>query len=306
MGKREKRERESSGRNQPGCGHNSGLLHERRSIRFRFVTGMKMIRLEAIIAEVTSSPRKVIRGKRILREREMAMVASQEPTLYQAAASGSGSGINRTLALLIVLMGTFWNIAEVRVQTRDPLVLFCWRGYVPKSVTDAFTKETGIQVIIEYYSSNEELLRYRLVDRRFDLVQPSDYALEALVDRNALEPLRHDRIPNLMNIDPKFRSLPHDPDDKYSVPWMAGTVGIVVDTSRVKESVRSYADVFSGKYRGRIVALSDAREWLGWARCIWNSRSTRSHQRSSGKFAMFGRTGCPKWLSSIRTPLPMS
>ena len=46
---------------------------------------------------------------------------------------------------------------------------------------------------------------------------------------------------------------------------MAGTVGIVVDTSRVKEPVRGYADVFSGKYRGRIVALSDAREWLGWA-----------------------------------------
>ena len=69
----------------------------------------------------------------------------------------------------------------------------------------------------------------------------------------------------MTNIDPKFRSLPHDPDDRYSVPWMAGTVGIVVDTSQVKETVHGYADVFSGKYRGRIVALSDAREWLGWA-----------------------------------------
>ena len=195
----------------------------------------------------------------------MAMVASQKPTHHQAGISGPGSGVNHTLVLLVILMGMFWNAVDARAQLREPLVLFCWRGYVPKSVTDAFTKETGVQVVVENYSSNEELLRYRLVDRRFDLVQPSDYALEALIDRDALEPLRHERIPNLTNIDPKFRGLAHDRDEKYGVPWMAGTVGIVVDTSRVKEPVRGYADVFSGKYRGRIVALSDAREWLGWA-----------------------------------------
>ena len=108
------------------------------------------------------------------------MVASQERTPgYQGAISGPGTSLSRTLVMLMILMGTSWHAVEARGELRDPLVLFCWRGYVPKSVTDAFTKETGIQVIVEYYSSNEELLRYRLVDRRFDLVQPSDYALEA-------------------------------------------------------------------------------------------------------------------------------
>ena len=147
------------------------------------------------------------------------------------------------------------------------MVLFCWPGYVPDNVIKAFTNETGIPVLVEYYSTNEELLRHRIARRRYDLVQPSDYAAEALIKRNALQPLNLDRIPNLKNIDPKFRNLPHDPEGKYTVPWLAGTVGIVVNTDRIDEPIESLADVFSGKYRGRIVALNDPREWLGCALC---------------------------------------
>ena len=147
------------------------------------------------------------------------------------------------------------------------LVIFCWPGYLPEVVTDAFTKETGIQVLVEHYSTNEELLRHRLVGRRYDLVQPSDYAAEALINRSALHELRKERLPNLRNLDPQFRQLPHDPLGAYTVPWLAGTVGIVVNTERVKEPIRGYGDVFCGKYHGRIVALSDPREWLGWALC---------------------------------------
>ena len=165
----------------------------------------------------------------------------------------------------LISIGSIWNHVDVRAQEQDPLTIFCWRGYVPKSVTQAFTNETGIHVVVEYYNSNEELLRYRLVNRQYDLVQPSDYALEALIDRNALTPLRKNRIPNLSNLDPEYQQPPYDPDEKFSVPWMSGTVGIVVDTSKVNEPVLGYADVFSGKYRGRIVALTEAREWLGWA-----------------------------------------
>jgi len=147
------------------------------------------------------------------------------------------------------------------------LVIYCWPGYVPNTVIDAFTEETGIVVFREFYNSNEELLRHRLVNRRYDLVQPSDYAVDALIKRGALEPVRPERIPNLKNLDPRFRNLQYDPGGTYSVPWLAGTVGIVINTRKISEPVQGYGDVFSGNYRGRIVALSDAREWLGWALC---------------------------------------
>jgi spermidine/putrescine transport system substrate-binding protein len=171
--------------------------------------------------------------------------------------------VNGIGVALFVLLG----LSSVASAQEKQLVFYCWPGYVPESVIEAFTKETGIRVLLEYFSTNEQLLRHRLVNRRYDLVQPSDYALEALINRDSLEPLRRDRIPNLKNIAPSFRNLPHDPDGNYGVPWLAGTVGIVVNTKRVKEPIRGYADVFSGKYRGRIVALNDPREWLGWALC---------------------------------------
>jgi spermidine/putrescine transport system substrate-binding protein len=172
----------------------------------------------------------------------------------------------RAVAVLACLIG-FLSGEAAMGQNEKQIVLFCWPGYVPETVTDAFAEETGIQVLKEYFSTNEAMLLHRLTDRRYDLVQPSDYAAEALIQRDALEPLRPNNIPNLRNLDPKFRGLPHDPEDKYTAPWLSGTVGIVVNTERVTEPVGGYGDLFAGKYRGRIVALNDPREWLGFALC---------------------------------------
>ena len=65
----------------------------------------------------------------------------------------------------------------------------------------------------------------------YDLVQPSQAYVEALIKTNGLEPIERTRIPNWRNLDLKFLGLPHDPESKFSVPWLAGTVGIVVDTA---------------------------------------------------------------------------
>jgi spermidine/putrescine transport system substrate-binding protein len=56
----------------------------------------------------------------------------------------------------------------------------------------------------------------------------------------------------------------HDPGNKYSVPWMSGTVGIVVNTENVKDPIKGYKDVFQQKYAGKIIALDDGREFVSW------------------------------------------
>jgi spermidine/putrescine transport system permease protein len=146
------------------------------------------------------------------------------------------------------------------------LHLLCWTEYVPASVTDGFTKRTGVRVLVESYNSNEQMLAMlRDKPRYYDLVQPSQAYVETLIKSNGLETLDAARIPNLRHLDPQFRGLPHDPEGKFSVPWMAGTVGIVVNTEAVKEPIHTWADVFSGKYRGRIVAVNDQREMVAWA-----------------------------------------
>ena len=145
--------------------------------------------------------------------------------------------------------------------------LFAWSEYVPDEVIEGFTAETGIRVNVETFASNEEMLAKLLSGAaRFDVVQPSDYTAEALAREGRLRPIDPAKIPNLRNLSPDFLRLPFDPEQKWTVPWMGGTVGIVVDSERVApESIRSFADVFVEAHRGRIVVVDDPREIVSWA-----------------------------------------
>ena len=153
-----------------------------------------------------------------------------------------------------------------QAKKKSVLNLFCWSEYVPQEVIDGFTKETGIKVNVENYDSNEAMMSKLLGGgSKYDLIQPSEYTIESLVKAEKLEELTLANIPNIKNLDPKFTKMPHDPEGKYCVTWMAGTVGIVVNTAKVKEPIKGLKDVFSGKYKKRIVVLNDAREIVTWA-----------------------------------------
>ena len=167
------------------------------------------------------------------------------------------------LAFIVALFAASAASAEEKAQT---LNLFCWSEYVPQSVIAAFTKETGVKVNVENYDSNEKMLAKLLAGgAKYDLIQPSEYVVASLIKQGRLEELNHASLPNFKNLDAKFVNMPHDPGNKFSVPWMAGSVGIVVNTEKIKDDVAGYADVFSGKYRRRIVVLDDNREIVSWA-----------------------------------------
>jgi spermidine/putrescine-binding protein len=147
----------------------------------------------------------------------------------------------------------------------EELNLFAWSEYVPQSVLDDFTKETGIQVNYESYASNEEMLAKLLSGASsYDVIQPSEYVVEAMVKEKLLVPLDHAKLPGLKNIGKEYWGQPHDPKLAYSVPYMQGTVGIVVNTEKVKTPVTGYADVFQDAHKGRIVILDDALEIVTW------------------------------------------
>jgi spermidine/putrescine transport system substrate-binding protein/spermidine/putrescine transport system permease protein len=146
------------------------------------------------------------------------------------------------------------------------LNLFCWSEYIPQGVLDGFTKETGIKVNYETYGSNEEMLAKLLPSKgKYDLIVPSEYVVEALIKRNKLEPLDMSKIPNFKNIGKEFKGFPFDPENKYSVPYMTGSVGIVVNTEKIKDDIKGYKDVFQPKFKNRIVVLNDNREIVSWA-----------------------------------------
>jgi len=168
----------------------------------------------------------------------------------------------RMLVTLAVACGL---VAPAAAIAAEELNLFAWSEYVPQSVLDGFTKETGIQVNYESYASNEEMLAKLMSGASsYDLIQPSEYVIEALVKEKQLIPLDHAKLPNLKNIGKEYWDQPHDPELRYSVPYMQGTVGIVVNTAKVKEPVTGYADLFQPKYKDRIVILDDSLEIVTW------------------------------------------
>ena len=152
-------------------------------------------------------------------------------------------------------------VSVVPARAAGELNLFGWSEYIPQTVIDGFTKETGIKVNFETYASNEELLSKLVAGGgSYDLVQPSDYAAEVMIRQKLLSALDPKLIPNLQNLAPDFRHRAHDPEGAYTVPYMSGTVGIVVNTDKVKTPVKGYLDVFTPAFKDRIVVLNDTRE----------------------------------------------
>ncbi len=145
------------------------------------------------------------------------------------------------------------------------LDIFCWSEYIPPSLVSRFEQETGIKVTVRTYASNEEMLSKLLAGgSNFDILLPGEHVVAALVKDGLLHPIDPAKIPNLRNIDPKFLNRGFDPGNKFSVPFMAGTVGIVVNTEKVPGDIRGFADVFTEANRGKIVVLDDAREIATW------------------------------------------
>jgi spermidine/putrescine transport system substrate-binding protein len=177
------------------------------------------------------------------------------------------------------------------------LNLFAWSEYVPQEVLDGFTEETGIQVNSETYASNEEMLAKLMSGAAsYDVIQPSEYVIEALVKEKKLIALDHKKLPNLKNVGKEYWGLPHDPKLAYSVPYMQGTVGIVINTKKVKDPVEGFNDLFQEKYKGRIVILDDALEIVTWGLSAMGLPPDAVNTESLAKV----RPTLAKWLPLVK------
>lgn len=146
------------------------------------------------------------------------------------------------------------------------LNVFNWSEYLPQEVIDQFSREYGVKVNYDTYSSNEEMLaKIQSGASGYDLVVPSDFMLQVMIQKGLLEPLALASIPNFKNIGEAYKNQAYDPGNKFSVPYMWGDVVIAVNTEKVTDPVTSWNDLWNPKYRGRVVALNDMRFVTGAA-----------------------------------------
>jgi spermidine/putrescine transport system substrate-binding protein len=143
--------------------------------------------------------------------------------------------------------------------------VYNWDTYIGETTLDTFTENTGISVQYDLYANNEELLaKLQAGNPGYDLIFPTDWAVENMALRNMIMPLDHSKLSNLDNIDPNFRDPAFDPGMKHHVPYMWGTMGIGYRRTAVDETPDSWGVLLdSNKYSGRIALLEDQRSVLG-------------------------------------------
>ncbi|MBS0482297.1 MAG: spermidine/putrescine ABC transporter substrate-binding protein [Proteobacteria bacterium] len=135
-----------------------------------------------------------------------------------------------------------------------------WGTYLGDSTLTDFKGDSGIDVNLTLFSSNDELFdKLRAGNPGYDVIVPSNDFVERMVAAEMIMALDHALLPNLKNIDPAFIQLLYDPGRKYSVPYTWLTLGIGYRKSRVKGVPDSWKVLFdSDQYKGRIGWLSEA------------------------------------------------
>ncbi|MGW5680052.1 ABC transporter substrate-binding protein, partial [Streptomyces sp. NPDC003860] len=99
------------------------------------------------------------------------------------------------------------------------LNVYAWAGEIPDSVVKKFEQDTGIDVTLDTFDSNETMTaKLSSGSAGYDLVEPSQYSVQQLIGQKLIEPLDHSRIKGLDNLADKFRNPSYDPGNKYSVP----------------------------------------------------------------------------------------
>ncbi len=181
------------------------------------------------------------------------------------------------LAVIIALIGSV-GIFAGRKETVT-LNVYNWGEYISDGSEGTFDtirefekwyEETyGVKMVVNYdtYTSNEDM--YNKISSgavSYDVIIPSDYMIARMADEGMLEELNFDNIPNYSNIDENFRGLYYDKDNRYSVPYAYGIIGIIYNANVVDEADTGGWDLmWNEKYSGDILQFNNSRDAFGTA-----------------------------------------
>lgn len=139
------------------------------------------------------------------------------------------------------------------------LNVYAWADEIPQSVFDAFTEETGIKVNVDNFDSNETMIsKLATGNSGYDIVEPSQYAVQQLVGQDLIETLDKSKIEGLDNIAEKFADPIYDPGLEHSVPWVWGTTGLMYNSECTGgEEITSWKSLFDPKWQGKVNMLDN-------------------------------------------------
>ena len=155
-----------------------------------------------------------------------------------------------------------------RSQLADEIFFYNWSEYIDPDIITQFEEECGVTVVETNYDSNETLLAsLQAGGTGYDLIVPSDYMVEIMIDEGMLMEIDFDVIPNMSHMNPMNVNQYFDPEQRYTVPYFWGTSGFAVDSTVIPDYTESWSLLFDpdSPYCGEISMLDDQRETLGAA-----------------------------------------
>ena len=178
------------------------------------------------------------------------------------------------MAVLIVIGGFIFGQKD-GTSKNGQVIVYNWGEYIDPEIIDLFEEETGIDVIYEEFETNE--IMYPKIQSgaiAYDVVCPSDYMIQRMIENDLLAEINYDHIPNLKYIGDNYMKMSRqfDPENKYSVPYLWGTVGILYNKKMVDEPVDSWGILWDKKYEDSILmqdsvsdAFAVALKYLGYS-----------------------------------------
>lgn len=129
------------------------------------------------------------------------------------------------------------SAAAVEEYGSNVLKLYLPGEYLGENVISDFEKQYGVRVIVENFDSNEMMYTKLMAGDRYDVIIPSDYMIERLMNEDFLQPLDKSMIPNMENMSDAVLGMSYDPDNTYSIPYFWGSVGLVYNHENVDPAV---------------------------------------------------------------------
>jgi spermidine/putrescine-binding protein len=174
-------------------------------------------------------------------------------------------GIGLSLCLLVFLLcGTVACQRTSGDGEAKTLHYFTWSDYVGPELLAEFERRHGVHVVVDTFSSNEELLaKLQGGATGYDVTVPSDFMAAIMIQQGLVAELDPTMLPNAATLEDHLQHLPFDPTQRYAIPYLWGTVGIGYDSAVVSTPPDSWAVLWEPGYRGKISMLNDQREVFG-------------------------------------------
>lgn len=168
---------------------------------------------------------------------------------------------------------------------KGTLYVYCFGDYFDPQLEYQFEEETGYDVVVDLFDTNEEM--YPVIKNntaQYDVICASDYMIERLISEDLLAEINYDNVPNAANVADNIKPFMEgfDPGMVHSLPHTWGTYGIMYNTEMVNREIDSWEDLWDPQYEGQIVMPNSMREgFMIGAKLLGYSMNTTSEEEIS-------------------------